>query len=58
VRGNPEILKAGMVCTIEPGLYRIGELGVRVEDDILITEESCKVLTKFPKELLIIGKPR
>ncbi len=57
VRGNAEILKAGMVCTIEPGLYRIGELGVRVEDDILITEEGCKVLTKFPKELLVIGKP-
>jgi Xaa-Pro dipeptidase len=56
VRGNAERLLPGMVCTIEPGLYRIGELGVRIEDDILITDEGCKVLTSFPKELLVIGR--
>jgi Xaa-Pro aminopeptidase len=56
VRGNSEILEAGMVCTIEPGLYRIGGFGVRIEDDIHITEQGCEVLTSFPRELLVIGR--
>ena len=56
VRGNAEPLRPGMVCTIEPGLYRIGNIGIRIEDDILITEGGCEVLTHFPKELQIIGR--
>lgn len=38
-------LQAGQIITIEPGIYLPGKLGVRVEDDILITEDGCKVLT-------------
>jgi Xaa-Pro aminopeptidase len=38
-------LKAGQVITIEPGVYLPGQLGVRIEDDILITDTGCQILT-------------
>ncbi|TCS94808.1 M24 family metallopeptidase [Hazenella coriacea] len=47
-------LEPGMVFTIEPGIYVPEIAGVRIEDDILITEEGCEILTQFPKELLIV----
>ena len=54
-RGNQEILQPGMVFTDEPGLYRIGGFGVRIEDDILVTSDGSRSLTTFPKELTIVG---
>jgi len=38
-------LKAGEVITIEPGVYIPGKLGVRIEDDILVTRNGCKILS-------------
>jgi Xaa-Pro aminopeptidase len=38
-------LQAGQIITIEPGIYLPGKLGVRIEDDILITPTGCQVLT-------------
>jgi Xaa-Pro dipeptidase len=55
MRGNPQLLPAGTVYTNEPGLYLSGKFGVRIEDDVLITNEGCQVLTQFPKELTIVG---
>ena len=48
-----EPLKAGMVITIEPGIYLADEaIGIRIEDDILITEEGCEVLSAaLPREI-------
>ena len=41
------ILKAGNVITNEPGLYISDEaIGIRIEDDLLITEEGCEVLSQ------------
>ncbi|OLS41428.1 Xaa-Pro peptidase family protein [Bacillus sp. MRMR6] len=51
---NPLVIEAGMVYTIEPGIYVPEVAGVRIEDDVFITGDGAKVLTKFPKELTII----
>jgi len=46
------VLKPGMVITIEPGIYIPGWGGVRTEDDVLITRNGCRVLTRIDRELL------
>lgn len=46
-------LKAGMVFTIEPGIYN-NIAGVRIEDDVVVTETGVEVLTKYTKELIIL----
>jgi Xaa-Pro dipeptidase len=51
VQGAAEPLKPGMVFTIEPGIYIPGVGGVRIEDDLALTEDGCVVLTAFPREL-------
>lgn len=52
---NDMKMEAGMVFTIEPGIYVPGKVGVRIEDDLAVTEDGVEVLTKYPKELQIIN---
>lgn len=48
------VMKPGMVMTVEPGIYIPGLFGVRIEDDIVITETGIELLTKSPKELILL----
>ena len=53
--GQTEVLKAGMVITIEPGVYFPGKWGVRIEDMIAVTEDGCEVLTPTSKDFLAVS---
>lgn len=51
---NDEIVKEGMIFSIEPGIYLPGEFGVRIEDLVLVTKDGCEVLNSYDKKLRII----
>jgi Xaa-Pro dipeptidase len=53
--GNLQAMEPGMVFTIEPGLYRDGDIGVRIEDDVLVTAQGVESLTGFERGLTLIG---
>lgn len=52
VRANSDdTLEAGMVITVEPGVYIPGWGGLRIEDDVLVTRDGCTLLTSLPREV-------
>jgi Xaa-Pro aminopeptidase len=48
-------LEAGMIVTVEPGIYLPGLGGVRIEDLVIVTGDGCERLTGYPKELTTLG---
>lgn len=51
---NTEEVAPGMIFSIEPGIYLSGDIGVRIEDLVLVTETGVEVLNKFTKDLIIV----
>lgn len=47
-------LEAGMVVTVEPGVYEAGLGGIRIEDTVVVTSDGCEPLTPTPKELAVL----
>lgn len=55
---NEAIIQTGQCFSVEPGIYIPEEnIGVRIEDLVLITEDGCEVLNRYPKELQVIPFP-
>lgn len=52
---NEEIIQVGQCFSIEPGIYLADEeIGVRIEDLVLITEDGCEVLNSYTKDLIVV----
>ena len=55
---NDAVIQPGQCFSVEPGIYIPEEnIGVRIEDLVLITEDGCEVLNRYPKELQVIPFP-
>jgi Xaa-Pro aminopeptidase len=51
---SDDVLAAGEVVTVEPGIYLAGELGVRIEDFVVVRDGGCEDLSTLPKDLQIV----
>jgi Xaa-Pro aminopeptidase len=52
---SEDVLAAGNVITVEPGIYLSGVGGIRIEDLVVVTDDGCDVLTSFAKELTAVA---
>lgn len=52
---NRQLLEKGMTYTVEPGIYLPGRNGVRIEDDVLVTEDGSESLSTMSRELRVVG---
>ncbi|HWD63837.1 MAG TPA: Xaa-Pro peptidase family protein [Solirubrobacteraceae bacterium] len=52
---SDDVLEAGNVVTVEPGIYLPGQFGVRIEDLVVVGADGCEVLTGLGKDLRVVG---
>lgn len=56
IRGdNQQLLEVGMTYTVEPGIYLVGQHGVRIEDDVLVTADGAESLSTMSREIRVLG---
>jgi len=51
---SKQVIKEGMIFTIEPGVYFKNKFGIRIEDDVLVSKNRAIILTKSPKDLITV----
>jgi len=51
---NNNLLKSGMIISIEPGIYLENQTGVRIEDLVLVTQDSYEILNNYSKKIIVI----
>ena len=52
---STDTLVAGNVVTVEPGIYLEGRAGIRIEDDVVVTDDGIENFTGFRKDLITVG---
>ncbi len=56
MEGNDTVLEPGMTFSIEPGIYIPDRIGIRIENIVAVTEEGCRALNEFPRDITVTGK--
>ena len=51
---NTDKVQIGQIFSIEPGIYLPGDVGVRIEDLVIVTKDGCEVLNHYTKDLIIV----
>jgi Xaa-Pro aminopeptidase len=51
---STDCLEEGMIITVEPGIYIPGKWGVRIEDTVLVERDGCEIITRMPKDLIVL----
>jgi Xaa-Pro aminopeptidase len=51
-KGSEDVLAAGQLVTVEPGIYRPGKWGIRIEDHVVVTASGHEIITGFTKDLV------
>src|SRR5207245_11102049 len=54
-QANALPLEEGMAFSVEPGIYLPGEVGVRLEEIVVVTAQSAEVLSRLPREVKVTG---